>query len=158
MRERESDFERLVGQNLWTLESFVEHVGDFASSGKVETVPCGEEPTRVFPGAVFEILLLIRGSFGSAADLDCCSEIYQCPRRARTSGGAVGGRVRGRCREVAFFNDSRRGIFVASAYVENPDLWHEVSVASSFLSAVSVLTPDDDHMWSSWPERLWGPL
>ena len=56
-RERESDFERLVGQNLWRLDSLVKQVGDFASSGKVGTVPCGEEPTRASPGAVFEMLL-----------------------------------------------------------------------------------------------------
>ena len=53
MRERESHFERLVGQNLWRLESFVKHVGDFASSGKIDAVSCGEAPTRVLPGAVF---------------------------------------------------------------------------------------------------------
>ena len=29
-RQRVSDFERLFGQNLWRLESFVEQVGDFA--------------------------------------------------------------------------------------------------------------------------------
>ena len=29
-RERESDFERLVGQNLWRLESLVKQVGDFS--------------------------------------------------------------------------------------------------------------------------------
>ena len=51
--------------------------GDFASPGKADTVPCGEEPTRVFPGAVCEIFLDIGGEIGSAADLDCCSEIYQ---------------------------------------------------------------------------------
>ena len=39
VRERESDFERLVGQNLWGLESLVKQVGDCASSGKADTVP-----------------------------------------------------------------------------------------------------------------------
>ena len=53
VRERASDFIRLVGQNLWKLEALLKQDGDFASSGKVDTVPCGEEPTRVFPGAVF---------------------------------------------------------------------------------------------------------
>ena len=57
VREQASDFERLIGQSLWRLESLVKRVGDFASSGKVDTVRCGEEPTRVFPGAAFEILL-----------------------------------------------------------------------------------------------------
>ena len=61
VRERESDFERLVGQNLWRLESLVKQVGDFASSGKTDTVPYGEESTRLFPRAVFEILLHIGG-------------------------------------------------------------------------------------------------
>ena len=56
VRERETDFERLVGQNLWRLESLVKQVGDVASSGKVGTVPCGEEHPSVFPGAVFDIL------------------------------------------------------------------------------------------------------
>ena len=49
-RERESDFERLVGQNLWRLESFVKQVGDFASSGKADFYSRGEEPTRVLQG------------------------------------------------------------------------------------------------------------
>ena len=53
VRERASDFERLVGQNLWRLESLVKQVEDFASSGKADTVPCGEESTRVFPAAIF---------------------------------------------------------------------------------------------------------
>ena len=77
VRERDSDFERLVGQNFWRPEPLVKQVGDFASPGKADTVPCGEEPTRVFPGAVCEIFLDIGGEIGSAADLDCCSEIYQ---------------------------------------------------------------------------------
>ena len=55
-RERESDFERLVGRNLWRRGSFVKQVGDFASSGKA-AVSCAEEPTHVFPKSVFEILL-----------------------------------------------------------------------------------------------------
>ena len=33
-REREHGFERLVGQNLWRLESFVKQVGEFASCRK----------------------------------------------------------------------------------------------------------------------------
>ena len=46
MKEREIDFERLVVQNLRRLESFVKQVG----SRNVETVPCGEELPRSFPG------------------------------------------------------------------------------------------------------------
>ena len=43
VREREIDFERLVGQNLWRVEFLVKQVGEFASFGEVhpETVPCG---------------------------------------------------------------------------------------------------------------------
>ena len=77
VREGESFFERLVGQNLWRLESLVERVGVFASSGKADALHCGEELTRVFPGAVFEILLHIGGRIGSAADLDSCSEFFR---------------------------------------------------------------------------------
>ena len=93
--ERESDFERLVGQNLWRLESLVKQVGDFASSGKADTVPCGEEPARVLPGAVLGILLRI----GGAAQLILTAVqkfTNGFPRRARTSGGAVDDRVRRR--------------------------------------------------------------
>ena len=53
VRERDSDFERVVGQNLSSLGSLVKQVGDFASSGKADAVPCGEESTRVFPAPVF---------------------------------------------------------------------------------------------------------
>ena len=56
MRERESDFGRLVGQSLWRLESLVKQVGEFASSGKLETVPCGEELPRVFPGVAYMLV------------------------------------------------------------------------------------------------------
>ena len=65
VKERESDSEPFVGQNIWRLESLVKQVGDFASSGKVDTVTCGEEPTRVFPGAVFEILRQIGGGLAT---------------------------------------------------------------------------------------------
>ena len=81
VRERKSDFERLVGQNLWRLESLVKHVGDFASSGQVDIVPFGEEPTRVFPGAVF------RDSFAyrRGVILTAVKEFTNgCRRRART--------------------------------------------------------------------------
>ena len=66
-RERASDFERHVGQNLWRVESLVKQVGDFASSGKADFYSRGEVPTRVLQGAVFEILLHIGG--GLAAQL-----------------------------------------------------------------------------------------
>ena len=56
VRERESDFERLVGQNLWRLESLVKQVGYFASSGRADTVR-GKEPTRN-PHACFQEPLL----------------------------------------------------------------------------------------------------
>ena len=56
MRDRETDFERLVGQNLSGLESLIKQVGEFVSSRKVETVPFGEELPRLFPGVAFEIL------------------------------------------------------------------------------------------------------
>ena len=61
VRERESKIERLVGQNLWRLESLVKQVGEFATSGKVETVLCGEERPPVFPGVVCEMVLHIGG-------------------------------------------------------------------------------------------------
>ena len=66
-RERASDFEGHVGQNLWRLESFVEQVGDFAFSGTADFYSRGEGLTRVLQGAVFEILLNIGG--GLAAQL-----------------------------------------------------------------------------------------
>ena len=62
-RERESDFERLVGQNLWRHESSVKQVRDFASSGKADIEARGEEATRGFPGAMFEILLHFGGDW-----------------------------------------------------------------------------------------------
>ena len=97
VRERESDFERLVRQNLWRLESRVKQVGDFASSGNTDTVPCGEEPTRVVPGAVFEIVLHIGEELAAQLILTVVQEFTNCcPRRVRTSGGAVDDRVRGR--------------------------------------------------------------
>ena len=97
MRKRESDFERLVGQNLWRLESLVKQVEGFASSARDDTVLCGEEPTRVFPGAAFEILLHVGGRLAAHLILTVGQKFTNgCPRRARTSGGAVDDRLRGR--------------------------------------------------------------
>ena len=78
VRERETAFERLVGQNILRPQSLVKQVGDFASPGKVEAIPCGEERPHVFPGAVSEILLHVGG--GLAAQLTvtvllCCRRI-----------------------------------------------------------------------------------
>ena len=81
------------------LESLVKQVGDFASSGKVGFHSCGEEPTRVFPGAVSEILLHIGGRLAAQLILTVVRKLTNgCPRRARTSGGTVDDRERGRRR------------------------------------------------------------
>ena len=64
---------------------------------KADTVSCGEEPTRVFPGAFFEILLHIGGGLAAQVILTVVQKsTNSCPRRAKTSGGAVDDRVRGR--------------------------------------------------------------
>ena len=77
VRKRESDFERLVGQNVWRLESLVKQVEGFASSGRADTVPCGTEPRRVFPGAAFEILLPIGGRLAAQLILTVGQIFYQ---------------------------------------------------------------------------------
>ena len=107
VREGETDVERLVGQNLWRLESLVKQVGEFAPSRRVETVPCGEELPRLFPGVAFEILP--RG----------CSAVYQwlfqtrrgrAAARLRTARGVA-------VEEAAFFSDLKRGSCVALSHV-----------------------------------------
>ena len=55
--ERRRNWFRAACDNLWSLESLVKQIGEFASSRKVETVLCGEDLPRLFPGVVFEILL-----------------------------------------------------------------------------------------------------
>ena len=88
-RERESDFERLVGQNLWRPESLVKQVGYFASSEKADA--------GVLPGAVFEILLHIGRGLAAQLTLTVVQKFtYGCSRRARTSGVADVDRVQGR--------------------------------------------------------------
>ena len=50
--------------------------------------------------------------------------------------------------DEAFFIDLQLGIYVTFDYMDNPDVWYEVSVIWSFLGAdrvVSFPTPDDDH-------------
>ena len=141
VRERESDFERLVGQNLWRLEFLVKQVGDFASSGKVDEVPRGEERARLFQGAVAEILLDISGGLATQLILTVVQKFTNgCPRRARTNDGTGGDPVA----VVAFFN----GLNLFFGCMDNPDVWHEFSVTWSLLGAdgsASVITPDDDH-------------
>ena len=41
--------------------------------------------------------------------------------------------------EVAFFSDSGPGKNVVFGYIDNPDVWHEVSVTWSFLGADQVV-------------------
>ena len=93
MSERETDFERLVGQDLWRVESLVKQVGEFVSYGKAEIVPCGEELPRVFPGVVFETLLHVGGREGGLEPQLIVTVVQRfvasCSRRARASGGAV---------------------------------------------------------------------
>ena len=59
--------------------------------------------------------------------------------------------------EVAFFSDSKPGVYLAVGDMHNPDVWHEARVTWSSLG--------DDHfsllamtmMWVSWLERARGP-
>ena len=144
MREQESDFERLVGQNLWRLESLVKQVGDFASSGKADAVPCGEEPTRVFPGAVFEILLHIGGGLAAQLILTVVQNFFLM------AVPAVQGRVVARSPWRRWHSSviQKPGTHLAFGCMDNPYVWHEVTVTWSFLcadQAVSVLTPGDGH-------------
>ena len=99
VRERETDFELLVGQNFWRLESLVKQVGEFTSSGRVETVPCGEELPRVFPGAVFNIFLRIGGRLAAQLIVTAVLWFFNgCSRRARANGVVVEDRPRSRRR------------------------------------------------------------
>ena len=109
VRERESDFERLVGQNLWRLESLVKQVGYFASSGRDDPVLCGKEPRRVFPGAAFEILLHIGGRLAAQLILTVGQNFL--PMAVLDVQGRVVARLMTACgvavEEVEFFSDSR---------------------------------------------------
>ena len=108
-----SDFERVVVQKLWRLESLVEQVGDFASSGKADTVPCGEETTCVFPGAVIDIFLHIGERLAAQLVPDAQGSVVA--RLVTACGVAV--------EEVAFFNDSEPGTHLAFGHMDNPDFW-----------------------------------
>ena len=95
-KERESDFERLVGQNFWRLESLVKQVG-LCLIWKSRFYSRGEEPTRVLQGAVSEILMHIGGGLAAQLILTVVQKLTSgFPRRARTSGGTDDDRVRRR--------------------------------------------------------------
>ena len=97
VRERESDFERLVGQNLWRVESLVR--SEILPSEKSILSLVVWETTRVFAGAVLEILLHTGGELAAQLFLIVVRKFaHVCSRHARTSGGTVDDRVRGRRR------------------------------------------------------------
>ena len=105
----------------------------------------------MFPGAVFEILLHIGWRLAPQMIITVVQKFTNgCPRRARTSGGTVDDRVRGRRRGVAFFNG-----------MDNPDFWYEVSVTWFSRGAdrvISDFTPDDDHCVGLMAGASAGPL
>ena len=63
--------------------------------------------------------------------------------------------------EVAFFDDSKLGTYLAFGRMDNPGFWYEFSVTWSLLDAdriVSVFTPDDDHHVGLMGGASVGPL
>ena len=102
-----------MGQNLWRLESLVKQVGEFASSRRVETVPCGDKLPRLFRGVAFEILLHIAKLTVTVVQrfIKGCSDARgRAAARLRTARRVA-------VEEAAFFTDLKRGSCVALCYV-----------------------------------------
>ena len=52
LTRRETDFERLVGQDLWRLESVIKQVREFASHRKSRDCPLRRVPSTCVPGSL----------------------------------------------------------------------------------------------------------
>ena len=83
-KERESDLEQLVGQDLWRVESLVKQVGEFASSGKADFHSRGEEPTRV-PDAHGRVVARLMTACGGSPETRWHSSMTQNLAHARLS-------------------------------------------------------------------------